>query len=104
MEALRSLLLARAHQGESVDQVASTLTVNEVARHLQASSSPDIDFIIRTSGEQRVSGFFPWQSSQAEIFVCETYWPGFRKVDFLRALRSFTASARSSASVAHRHG
>ncbi len=45
--------------------------------------------MIRTSGEQRLSGFLLWQSAHSEFYFCEAYWPAFRKVDFLRALRAF---------------
>nr|WP_284288077.1 undecaprenyl diphosphate synthase family protein [Angustibacter aerolatus] len=44
--------------------------------------------MIRTSGEQRLGGFLLWQSAHSEFYFCEAYWPAFRKVDFLRALRS----------------
>jgi short-chain Z-isoprenyl diphosphate synthase len=45
--------------------------------------------VIRTSGEQRLSGFLLWQSAHSEFHFCEAYWPDFRKVDFLRALRDY---------------
>ena len=45
--------------------------------------------MIRTSGEQRLGGFLLWQSAHSEFYFCEAYWPDFRKVDFLRALRAY---------------
>ena len=45
--------------------------------------------MIRTSGEQRLGGFLLWQSTHSEFYFCDAYWPAFRKVDFLRALRSY---------------
>jgi short-chain Z-isoprenyl diphosphate synthase len=45
--------------------------------------------VIRTSGEQRLSGFLMWQSAHSEFYFCEAMWPDFRRVDFLRALRSY---------------
>jgi tritrans,polycis-undecaprenyl-diphosphate synthase [geranylgeranyl-diphosphate specific] len=50
---------------------------------------PDPDLIIRTSGEERISNFLIWQSSYSELYFCETYWPQFRKIDFLRAIRDY---------------
>jgi short-chain Z-isoprenyl diphosphate synthase len=55
---------------------------------------PDPDLVIRTSGEQRLSGFLLWQSAHSEFYFCEAYWPDFRKVDFLRAIRAFAARSR----------
>ena len=50
--------------------------------------------MIRTSGEQRLSGFFTWQSAYSEFYFCEALWPDFRRVDFLRALRDFADRQR----------
>ena len=65
------------------------LDVDHIAEHLYTSGQPDPDLIIRTSGEQRLSGFMLWQSAHSEFWFCEAYWPAFRRVDFLRALRAF---------------
>jgi short-chain Z-isoprenyl diphosphate synthase len=50
--------------------------------------------VIRTSGEQRLSNFLLWQSAYSELYFCEAYWPAFREIDFLRALRSYAARKR----------
>ena len=55
---------------------------------------PDPDLVIRTSGEQRLSGFLLWQSAYSEMWFTEAYWPAFRRVDFLRALRDYSARHR----------
>ncbi len=55
---------------------------------------PDPDLIIRTSGEERLSGFLLWQSAYSELYFCDVYWPGFRKIDFWRAIRSFQKRER----------
>jgi short-chain Z-isoprenyl diphosphate synthase len=65
------------------------LSVDDIADHLYTAGQPDPDLIIRTSGEQRMSGFLLWQSVHSEVYFCETYWPDFRRVDFLRALRDY---------------
>lgn len=55
-----------------------------------------IDLVIRTSGEQRLSGFFPWQTSNAEIIVSEKLWPDFTQHDFARALALYAARRSSN--------
>jgi tritrans,polycis-undecaprenyl-diphosphate synthase [geranylgeranyl-diphosphate specific] len=51
--------------------------------------NPNPDLVIRTSGEERLSGFLLWQSAYSELVFVDVYWPGFRKIDFLRALRLY---------------
>ena len=65
------------------------LDVDHIAAHLYTSGQPDPDLVIRTSGEQRLSGFLLWQAAYSEIWFTDTYWPAFRKIDFLRALRDY---------------
>ncbi len=55
---------------------------------------PDPDLIIRTSGEIRLSGFLLWQSSHSEFYFSDVHWPAFRKIDFLRAIRSYQQRQR----------
>jgi short-chain Z-isoprenyl diphosphate synthase len=55
---------------------------------------PEVDLVIRTSGESRLSGFLLWQSAYAEFVFVDVYWPAFRRADFLRALRDFTRRER----------
>ena len=64
------------------------------AGFLATAEMPDPDLIIRTSGEQRIGGFLLWQTIHSELYFCDAYWPAFRKVDFLRALRSYAARSR----------
>lgn len=63
-------------------------------KKLYTQGLPDPDLIIRTSGEERISGFLLWQSAYSELYFCESYWPGFRKIDFLRAIRTFQQRER----------
>ena len=58
----------------------------EFARHLYTAGQPDPDLLIRTSGEMRVSNFLLWQIAYAEIWVTETLWPDFRKIELLQAI------------------
>lgn len=93
-DAVRSLLEAEAAKGRSLGQVAETLEMDQIAQHLYTAGQPDPDLVIRTSGEQRVSGFLMWQSAHSEFYFCEALWPDFRRVDFLRALRSYADRER----------
>ncbi|MDH6708237.1 short-chain Z-isoprenyl diphosphate synthase [Kitasatospora sp. MAA19] len=94
IDALRELMYARAEAGESLTGLADALTVDDIAPHLYTAGQPDPDLVIRTSGEQRLSNFLLWQSAYSELYFCEAYWPAFREIDFLRAVRSFAARRR----------
>jgi short-chain Z-isoprenyl diphosphate synthase len=91
IEAFRVLLYEHAGQGGTLTGLADQLTTGDIARHLYTAGQPDPDLVIRTSGEQRLSNFLLWQSAYSELYFCEAYWPAFREIDFLRALRSFGA-------------
>jgi short-chain Z-isoprenyl diphosphate synthase len=93
-DAVRSLLAEHAAKGTSLEELARTLEVEHIAEHLYTKGQPDPDLVIRTSGEQRLGGFLLWQSAHSEFYFCEAYWPDFRKVDFLRALRSYAERER----------
>lgn len=93
-DAMRSLLLEQAAAGRSLEDLASTLDVDDIAEHLYTKGQPDPDLVIRTSGEQRLSGFLLWQSVHSEFYFSDALWPAFRRVDFLRAMRSYAARER----------
>jgi len=94
VDAVRSLLAEHHQRGTSLDDLASLLDAEHIAEHLYTKGQPDPDLVIRTSGEQRLSGFLMWQSAHSEFYFCEAYWPDFRKVDFLRALRAYSQRHR----------
>ena len=93
-DAVRSMLQEHASRGTSLEELAELLDVEHIAEHLYTRGQPDPDLVIRTSGEQRLSGFLLWQSAHSEFYFCEAYWPDFRRVDFLRALRAYAARNR----------
>jgi short-chain Z-isoprenyl diphosphate synthase len=93
-DAVRSLLREHAGNGTSLEELADSFSVEHIAEHLYTKGQPDPDLVIRTSGEQRLGGFLLWQSVHTEFYFCEAYWPDFRRVDFLRALRSYAARER----------
>ena len=94
VDAVRSLLQEQSAAGQTLDELASAITIEHIASHLYTKGQPDPDLVIRTSGEQRLSGFLLWQSAHSEFYFCEAYWPNFRKIDFLRAVRSYAARNR----------
>ncbi len=65
------------------------ITEETVRRHLYTGDLPDPDLILRTSGEERISNFLLWQSAYSEFYFADIYWPTFRKIDFLRAIRAY---------------
>jgi short-chain Z-isoprenyl diphosphate synthase len=93
-DAVRGLLQEHAVRGTSLEEVATLLDVEHIAEHLYTKGQPDPDLVIRTSGEQRLSGFLLWQSAHSEFYFCDALWPDFRKIDFLRALRSYAQRSR----------
>ncbi len=93
-DAVRSFLRAGVNSGMSLEEVAESFSVEHIAEHLYTKGQPDPDLVIRTSGEQRLSGFLMWQSAHSEFYFCDAYWPAFRRVDFLRALRAFSQRER----------
>jgi short-chain Z-isoprenyl diphosphate synthase len=88
-DAVRSLLHEHAASGGTLEELAEIIDVDHIAEHLYIKGQPDPDLVIRTSGEQRLSGFLLWQSVHSEFYFCDALWPDFRKIDFLRALRDF---------------
>ncbi|MPZ95235.1 MAG: isoprenyl transferase [Propionibacteriales bacterium] len=93
-DAVRSLLHEHASKGTTIEELAELLDVEHIAEHLYTRGQPDPDLVIRTSGEQRLSGFLLWQSAHSEFYFCEAMWPDFRRVDFLRAIRAYAARQR----------
>lgn len=94
VDAVKALLTENASAGVPAEKLAETVTVDSISRHLYTSGQPDPDLVIRTSGEQRLSGFMLWQSAYSEIWFTDTYWPAFRRIDFLRALREYSKRSR----------
>jgi short-chain Z-isoprenyl diphosphate synthase len=88
-DAVRAVLEEAAAGDVSLAELAERITVDDIAAHLYTEGMPDPDLVIRTSGERRLSGFLIWQSAYSELHFCDVYWPGFRQVDFLRALRDY---------------
>jgi len=78
---------------------AEAIDEETFARYLYAPEVPEVDLVIRTSGELRVSNFLLWQIAYAEFFVTETLWPDFSPEEFMQALHSFAARSRRRGGV-----
>jgi short-chain Z-isoprenyl diphosphate synthase len=94
VDAVKGLLYTAARDGRDLNSVADGLDVDDISRYLYTRGLPDPDLVIRTSGEQRLSGFLMWQSAYSEFYFCEALWPDFRRLDFLRALRDYASRQR----------
>jgi short-chain Z-isoprenyl diphosphate synthase len=94
VDACRDLVGKLAADGMSGEEIAERINAYAIAEHLYTADLPDPDLVIRTSGESRLSGFLLWQAAYAEYSFVDVYWPAFRRVDFLRALRDFTRRER----------
>ncbi|MDI3482529.1 MAG: tritrans,polycis-undecaprenyl-diphosphate synthase [Candidatus Methanomethylophilaceae archaeon] len=65
-----------------------------VSQHMYTSHVPDPDLVLRTSGEVRISNFLLWQMAYSELYFTDVYWPGFRRIDFMRAVRTYQQRQR----------
>ncbi|MBF6595404.1 MAG: isoprenyl transferase [Thermaceae bacterium] len=89
VDAVKMLLLEAAQTGKSPEELAAELDMKHISERLYTAGVPDPDFIIRTSGEVRLGGFLLWQGAYSEYYFFDAFWPAFRKVDFLRAIRNY---------------
>ena len=94
VDAVKNVISESARSGKSAQEIADALSVEDINKNLYTAGQPDPELVIRTSGEQRLGGFLLWQSAHSEFYFCEAYWPDFRKVDFLRALRAYSVRER----------
>lgn len=94
IDAVKSYLSDAEKSGHSLDQAKANLSTEDISKFLYTAGQPDPELLIRTSGEQRLGGFMLWQSASSEFYFCEAYWPDFRRVDFLRALRAYSLRQR----------
>mgnify|MGYP000017217410 CR=1 FL=1 len=92
--AVRSLLNEKSDGAMSLDDLIEEVSVEAIQSYLYTAGTPDPDFVIRTSGEVRLSGFLLWQTAYSEFYFCDAFWPSFRKVDFLRGIRSYQERER----------
>ena len=94
VDAVKELLRDAQKQGKPIEEITEDLCDAQISEYLYTRGQPDPELVIRTSGEQRLSGFLMWQSAYSEFYFCEALWPDFRRVDFLRALRDYASRQR----------
>lgn len=94
VDAVRSIIAKHDEEGGSLEELAASLTPEQIGEHLYTGGQPDPDLVIRTSGEQRLSDFLLWQSAHSEFYFVEALGPDLREVDFLRAIRDYTSRDR----------
>lgn len=93
-DAVKQIVVEHKQAGGTLDNLAEALSEEAIDAHLYTGGLPDPDLVLRTSGEQRLSDFMLWQSANSEFYFAEALWPDFRRVDFLRALRSYASRNR----------
>ena len=94
LDAIKGLIDENRNKENDFDRLIENVTDEQLRQHLYSPEAPDIDLIIRTSGESRLSGFLLWQSAYSEVIFQDVYWPEFRKIDFLRCLREYAQRER----------
>lgn len=94
VDAVRSIIATHDQEGGSLEELAASLTPEQIGEHLYTTGQPDPDLVIRTSGEQRLSDFLLWQSAHSEFYFVEALGPDLREVDFLRAIRDYAGRDR----------
>jgi len=94
VDAVHGYLRDSFARGATPDEILQGLGSDTLDKYLYTYDCPDPDLIIRTSGEVRLSGFMLWQSAYSEFYFCDAFWPAFRKIDFLRAIRSYQQRQR----------
>ena len=92
LDAIKSLVIE--NKEKDLEELVEEINHEQIREHLYLPDAPDIDLIIRTSGESRLSGFLLWQSAYSEFVFQDVYWPEFRKIDFLRCLREYVQRER----------
>ena len=92
LDAIKSLVIE--NKEKDLEELVEEINDEQIREHLYLPDAPDIDLIIRTSGESRLSGFLLWQSAYSEFVFQDVYWPEFRKIDFLRCLREYVQRER----------
>ena len=92
LDAIKSLVIE--NKEKDLEELVEEINDEQIREHLYLPDAPDIDLIIRTSGESRLSGFLLWQSAYSEFVFQDVYWPEFRKIDFLRCLREYIQRER----------
>ncbi|MFH1432623.1 MAG: polyprenyl diphosphate synthase [archaeon] len=90
LDATKKLIIAAKEPGFNIDKIDE----KTYRKYLYTNGTPDPDLVIRTSGEQRTSGFLIWQAAYSELYFCDKLWPEFEKADLLKAIDEYTHRKR----------
>lgn len=82
---------------------AGQLTQDQLAMHLSTSGMPDVDLLVRTGGEQRISNFLLWQAAYAELYFTDALWPEFDEAELNKALHWYATRERRFGKVTYSH-
>lgn len=93
-DAFKKILKDKEESKKTINDIIKEIDPETISKYMYEYKLPDPDLIIRTSGELRLSGFMLWQSAYSEFYFCDVYWPAFRKIDLLRAIRSYQQRQR----------
>jgi len=91
---IKDAIKSIARKVRSGDLDVEDIDESIISGHMYSPSLPDPDLVLRTSGELRVSNFLLWQMAYSELYFTDIYWPGFRKMDFMRAIRAYQQRSR----------
>lgn len=94
LDAVRGALLDAVGRGETLEEAAANLSEEAIGAHLYTAGQAAPDLLIRTSGEQRLSGFLLWQSVHSELVFTDVLWPDFTRADLEKALEEFACRER----------
>jgi short-chain Z-isoprenyl diphosphate synthase len=98
LDAVRSILRAEAAAGRTLNEVAQTISVEDISAHLYTRGQPEPELVIRTGGDHRLSTFMPWQTANSHLHFCAAHWPAISQIEFLRALRAYAAATMAETS------
>ena len=87
-----------------IAQCKTEITMEDISANLYTANSPDPDFIVRTSGEHRLSNFMPWQSTYAELYFPKVLWPDFSKKDLIEAIKEYSSRDRRFGAIKEQQG
>ena len=73
-----------------IDEGVAEVNEEKFERYLYTKDMPDVDLLIRTSGQKRISNFLLWKLSYSELYFTKTLWPDFNKTQFLKALKEYS--------------
>ena len=93
LQAAKKMVLEVHECPEKLDEILD-MGVNGFDRYMATAGIPDPDLIVRTSGECRLSNYFPWQGAYSELLFVDTLWPDFRKEEFRKAVEYYTKRDR----------